>query len=262
MPPAAGYQRRMDDTDLLELAIGLAFEAGAAIMTVRARGFDVTRKADASPVTEADTAAEAIIVTALRRATPDIPVIAEEEVAAGRITEAGAAFWLVDPLDGTREFAKGLDEFAVNVGLVRNGRPVLGAVGAPAWGAVYGGIVGQGAILRDASGERAIAARRPPAEGLAVLASRHHGADGRMAEFLAGRRIASVTGMGSALKFCRLAEGAADLYPRFGRTMEWDTAAPHAVLAAAGGEMCRLDGAPFMYGKPGWENPGFVCTGL
>jgi 3'(2'), 5'-bisphosphate nucleotidase len=251
----------MDDSDLLELAAGLALQAGEAILRIRAQGFDVVQKADRSPVTAADHAAEAIIVAGLRAATPDIPVIAEEEVAAGRITEPAPQFWLVDPLDGTREFASGHDEFAVNIGLVRDGRPVLGVVGVPAAGEMFLGIVGRGAWKRSAAGESRITARMPPADGLTVVASRLHGDAARLEAFLHGRIVARTLNYGSSLKFCRLAEGVADLYPRFGRTMEWDTGAPQAVLEAAGGSVCTLDGTPLRYGKPGWENPHFVCTG-
>jgi len=252
----------MTDADLLALAADLAKRAAAAILAVRARGFDVLRKQDATPVTEADHAAEALIVDGLRRATPAIPVIAEEEIAAGRITEPGEEFWLVDPLDGTREFAQLRDEFTVNVGLVRNRRAVLGAVAVPAYGELFGGIVGVGAWKRSAAGEQAIHVRNPPPEGWHVLASRHHASDARLAEYLQGKPVASLANMGSAIKFCRLAEGAADFYPRLGRTMEWDTAAPQAVLEAAGGSVRRMDdGGPLTYRKPGWENPSFLCTG-
>ncbi len=252
---------RMDDSTLVALAAELASQAGKAILQIRRSGFDVLHKADRSPVTVADHTAEAIIVAGLRAATPDIPVIAEEEVAAGRITEPSAQFWLVDPLDGTREFAAGSDEFAVNIGLVRDGRVVLGVVGVPAADEMFGGIVGIGAWKRTAAGQMPIAARLPPAEGITVLASRHHGDTARLDAFLAGRRVARMLNFGSSLKFCRLAEGIADLYPRFGRTMEWDTCAPQAVLEAAGGAVRTLDGAMLGYGKPGWENPHFVCTG-
>jgi 3'(2'), 5'-bisphosphate nucleotidase len=251
----------MDDATLLTLAADLATRAGAAILQIRAAGFDVVRKADQSPVTEADRAAEEIIVAGLRAATPDIPVVAEEEVAAGRITAATTLVWLVDPLDGTREFAAGRDQFAVNIGLVRDGRPVLGVVAIPASGELFSGIVGRGAWKRTAVGQAAVSARTPPAAGLTVLASRHHGDTAMLDAFLAGRRVAEVLNFGSSVKFCRLAEGIADLYPRFGRTMEWDTAAPQAVLEAAGGTICTLTGEPLGYGKPGWENPYFVCTG-
>ena len=251
----------MDDTALLALAADLALRAGAAILAIRARGFTVERKADRSVVTEADRAAEAIITAGLRAAEPGIPVIAEEEVAGGRITAASPLFWLVDPLDGTREFASGSDEFAVNIGLVRDGRAVLGVVGVPATGELFGGIVGSGAWKRVAGQPMAIAARKPPAEGLTVVASRHHGSGAELDAFLGGRPVAQRLNFGSSLKFCRLAEGVADLYPRFGRTMEWDTGAPQAVLEAAGGTVCSVDGQPLRYGKPGWENPHFICTG-
>ena len=251
----------MDDEALLTLAATLARRAAAAIMAVRAGGFVVENKSDASPVTAADRAAEAVILVGLREATPDLPVIAEEEMAAGREPETGSVFWLIDPLDGTREFAAGSDEFTVNVGLVRDGRPVLGAVAVPALDELFGGIVGRGAWKETRVGRHAIATRACPEEGATVLASRHHGSDARLDEFLAGRHVASVVHMGSALKFLRLAEGAADLYPRFGRTMEWDTGAPQAVLEAAGGFVEVAGGAPLGYRKPGWENPAFFCRG-
>jgi 3'(2'), 5'-bisphosphate nucleotidase len=249
--------------ELLSLAVRLADEAAGLIREVRAAGFAVDSKADATPVTIADTRAEALIVAGLRAAAPDIPVIAEEEVAAGRITAPAARYWLVDPLDGTREFAAGRAEFAVNIGLIENGAPVLGAVASPALEELHYGIVGQGAWLRRRGGaEQRITARRPPPEGLTVMASRHYADAPELAEFLSRYKIAKLTNIGSALKFLRLAEGAADFYPRLGRTMEWDTAAPQAVLEAAGGCVLTADGAPLRYGKPGWENPDFRAWGL
>ena len=171
-----------------------------------------------------------------------------------------------DPLDGTREFAAGRDEFTVNIGLVRDGRAVLGAVGVPAYGELFGGIVGGvgkpgRAWKRTTAGEHAIRARVPPAAGLHVLASRAYATDPRLQAWLQGRHVAEVNHMGSALKIVRVAEGAADLYPRFGRTMEWDTAAPQAVLEAACGHVTDMDGRRLTYGKALWENPAFVCTG-
>jgi 3'(2'), 5'-bisphosphate nucleotidase len=251
----------MEDRALLDLAFDLARRAGETILAIRARGFETTRKADASVVTEADHAAEALILAGLRDAAPGIPVVAEEDVAAGHVAERAECYWLVDPLDGTREFSTGGDDFAVCIGLVRDHRPVLGVVSVPVAGEVFGGLLGVGAWKRGAAGETPIAARRPPRDGLAVLASRNHNDDQRLAAFLADRKVASVTQFGSAVKFCWLADGRADLYPRFGRTMEWDTAAAQALLEAAGGSVRDLAGAPFRYGKPGWENPGFVATG-
>jgi len=251
----------MDDAALLTLAAELADRAGKEIRAIRDRGFQIHRKADQSVVTEADHAAEAIILAGLRAALPGCSVVAEEEAAGGKITAATDEFWLVDPLDGTREFTGGGDDFAVNIGLVRGGRPVLGVVGVPATGEIFGGIVGLGA-WRQRNGQRSpIAARCPPPEGLTVVASRHHGDQARLDAFLGGRAVARVVNFGSSLKFCRVADGGADLYPRFGRTMEWDTCAPQAVLEAAGGSVETLDGHPLRYGKPGWDNPHFVCWG-
>ena len=252
----------MTDQDLLALAAALAVRAGHEILTVRKRGFETTSKADHSPVTEADHAAEALIAAGLREAAPDIPVVAEEEIAAGLVPEHADCFWLVDPIDGTREFAAGRDDFAVCIGLIRHGVPVLGVVGQPATGAIFGGLVGAGAWRRDQNGEQKIAARLPPADGIEVVASRAYANDKTLAKYLQGFTIAGVKNMGSALKFTLLAQGQADLYPRFGRTMEWDTAAAQAVLEAAGGTVLAADTMqPLRYGKPGWENPHFICQG-
>ncbi len=243
----------MTDQDLLALAARLAQRAADAILTVRDAGFAVERKDDQSPVTAADRLAEGIILEGLRLATPDIPVVAEEECSEGVVTAVGRRFWSVDPLDGTREFAAGRDHYTVNVGLVVDGRAHLGAVAVPAFAEVFTGIVGVGAWKRDAAGQREIFARREPAEGLTVFASRHYAGDPRLDALLAGRRVAAKHEIGSAVKVVRLAEGLGDLYPRFGRTMEWDTVAPEAVLRGAGGRVTRMDGeTPLEYGKPGW----------
>lgn len=231
-------------------------------MRVRAAGFAVAAKADDTPVTIADTQAEAIITAGLRAAVPAIPVIAEEEVAAGRVTALGAQYWLVDPLDGTREFAAGRQEFAVNIGLVRDGVAVLGAVASPALHEVHYGALGIGAFRRRQNETVRIFARRASVPGLTVMASRHYADDPALAALLAGYKIASLTNIGSALKFLRLAEGAADFYPRLGRTMEWDTAAPQAVLEAAGGCVLTTTGEPLRYGKKNFENPDFYAWGL
>ncbi|WP_426959609.1 3'(2'),5'-bisphosphate nucleotidase CysQ [Muricoccus radiodurans] len=252
----------MTDEELLDLAATLAERAAHAINAIRATGFAVDRKTDHSPVTEADRVAEALIVEGLRAATPGIPVVAEEEVAAGIAVSLAERYWLVDPLDGTREFAAGHDSFAVNVGLVAGDRAYLGAVAIPATMEIFAGVARAGiAWKRDAAGKHPIRARSLPDAGAVVLASRHHSDDPRLDRFLEGRRIAEVHKIGSAVKFCRLAEGAADLYPRFGRTMEWDTAAPQAVLEAAGGRVAAFDGAPLRYGKPLFENGPFLAQG-
>jgi 3'(2'), 5'-bisphosphate nucleotidase len=252
----------MTDNELVELAVRLVADAAVEILAVQSAGFSVQSKEDHSPVTLADMRAEKVIVAGLRAAVPEIPVIAEEEVAAGKVTAPGAVFWLVDPLDGTREFAAGRPEFAVNIGLVRDGKVVLGAVASPATDEIYYGIVGVGAWKRSPAGTVPISARAAPAEGLTIMASRHYKDDPELSRYLDNFKIASVTNIGSALKFCALAEGRADFYPRLGRTMEWDTAAPQAVLEAAGGCVLTMDGAPMGYGKQGFENPHFVCWGL
>jgi 3'(2'), 5'-bisphosphate nucleotidase len=240
---------------LLDQAARLALAAGEAILAARARGCRVLAKADDSPVTEADHAAEAIIVAGL--AGLGIPVVAEEAEAAGAGMGACDEYWLVDPLDGTREFAAGRDSFAVNIGLVRNGAPVLGAVLLPATGELFTGMVGVGAFRNGVP----ISVRAMPDSGPVVYASHHYAADPRIAAFAAHHHAARVVNVGSAEKFCRLAEGAGDLYPRFGATMEWDTAAPQAVLEAAGGSVTTADGAAVRYGKPAWRNGDFLARG-
>jgi 3'(2'), 5'-bisphosphate nucleotidase len=251
----------MTDAQLLDLAADLARRAGHAILGVKAAGFAVERKADKSVVTEADRIAEALIAEGLRAAMPGIPVVAEEEIAGGLITSATHRYWLVDPLDGTRDFAKGSDEYAVCIGLVEDGRAILGAIAVPATGEVFGGMLGAGAWKEDTGSRRAIRVRAVPPEGLTVLASRTYADDPRMVPFLAGRPLAETRPCSSAVKFCRVAEGAADLYPRFGGTMEWDTAAGQALVEAAGGRLTDTAGGPLRYGKPEWRNPDFVCYG-
>ncbi len=252
----------MNDLEILAIAEKLARQAAAAILAVRAKGFETTHKSDLSPVTEADHAAEAIILAGLRSQLPHIPVVAEEEVAGGTITAVGDEFWLVDPLDGTREFTAGRDDFAVCIGLIRHGKPALGVVAVPARGTLYAGIVGVGAWKDGPEGRHAITTRPVPKEGLAVVASRHYAGDVKTAELLATRKVAELVNIGSAMKFCLVAEGRADFYPRLGRTMEWDTAAPQAVIEAAGGVVTLVDGVtPLGYRKPGYENPHFYCGG-
>jgi 3'(2'), 5'-bisphosphate nucleotidase len=251
----------MDDTALADLALRLAGAAAAEILRVRADGFVVQNKSDFTPVTLADTNAERIIAAGLREATPQIPVIAEEEVAAGQVSAFGDEYWLVDPLDGTRGFASGGDDFTVNIGLIRRGRAVIGAVACPATAEIFFGIVGGGAWKKTNEGIAAISARTVPPEGLSVMASRHYQHDPKLAEFLSAYKIGSLSNIGSAQKFCRIAEGTADFYPRLGTTMEWDTAAPQAVLEAAGGSTLTFEGRTLLYGKPGFENPPFLCHG-
>ena len=255
----------MNDTELLDLAAGLARKAAAAIEAVKRAGFVVERKTDESPVTEADRIAEALIVEGLRAAAPDVPVVAEEEAEAGVVPEAAAAarrFWLVDPLDGTKGFAAGSREYAVCIGLVEEGRALLGAIALPATGELFGGLLEAGAWKETGDGQRRpIRVRPAPEGGIVALVSRRYADDPRLGRFLAGRRVAERRGLSSALKFCRVAEGEADLYARFGPTMEWDSAAGQAIVEAAGGAVVDLGNAPLRYGKPGWRNPDFVCHG-
>ena len=241
----------------------LVKRAGARILEIRARGFEVRDKADLSPVTEADLASEEIILPVLQTLTPEIPVVSEEAVAAGHIPDvSGGAFWLVDPLDGTREFSRGGLDFTVNVGLVRDGVPVLGVLGVPARDQIYAGAsAGSATLAENDEPPRPIAARVPAADGLVVVASRSHGDPEKLDAYLAGRSVKERISAGSALKLGLVANGKADLYPRFGRTMEWDTAAGHAILLAAGGTVETTDGAPLVYRKPDFENPHFIAFG-
>jgi len=246
---------------MLDEVCRLARLAGQAVMAVYAQPITVRAKTDHSPVTQADEEAEALIIDGLSRLTPQIPIVAEEAVAAGRIPTLGERFWLVDPLDGTREFIDRNGEFTVNIALIEHGKPTLGVVFAPALSQTYSGVAGGPATLQDSRGEREIRCRAVPPEGLTVVASRSHGDEAALQSFLAGRRVAGLRHAGSSLKLCLIATGAADLYPRLGRTMEWDIAAGHAVLGAAGGRVCDLTGAELRYGKAGFANPHFVATG-
>jgi 3'(2'), 5'-bisphosphate nucleotidase len=260
--PAIPPSREIATPQLRDAMVALCREAGRAVLEVYATDFEVHSKDDHSPVTQADERSEAVILDALRRLTPDIPVVSEEAVAAGSSPRAGALFWLVDPLDGTREFISRNGEFTINIALIQDGYPVLGVVHAPAIDRLYGGGRGLGAFVEHGGVRRPIWARRAPADGLTVVASRSHGDAAALAAFLAGMTVRETRSGGSSLKLCLVAEGEADLYPRLGRTMEWDIAAGHAVLNAAGGEVRTLAGQPLRYGKPGFENPHFVACGI
>lgn len=246
---------------LMPKLVSLIDRASEVVLEVYASDFEVTRKEDASPVTLADEAAEALILEELRSLTPNFPIVAEEAVAAGKVPEVGAEpFWLVDPLDGTKEFISKNGEFTVNIGLVHAGLPILGVVAAPARGIVWWGAMGQGAARRDAQGVRAIQARARPDRDAVAVASRSH-RDTDTDAFLVEQGITQTISAGSSLKFCLVAEGEADVYPRFAPTMEWDTAAGHAVLRAAGGKVSTRAGDPLLYGKPDFRNPSFLAVG-
>jgi 3'(2'), 5'-bisphosphate nucleotidase len=248
-----------DEKRLLEDIAVATREAGAAILEIVARGFAVERKDDLSPVTEADRAAELIILAALAKAAPGVPVIAEEEVAAGRIPAHGDTYFLVDPLDGTKEFVRGGDDYTVNIGLIADGQPLLGAVFSPARSTLHAGLIGDGAWLEDSDGRRAIQTRER-GEAITAVASKSH-FNQPTADYLAEAvGECDYTGIGSSLKFCIVAEGKADIYPRLSPTSEWDTAAGHAVLLAAGGRVDGPDGNPLAYGKQAFINRGFVAT--
>lgn len=250
---------QFDAERLVEDIAAAAREAGEAILAITRRGFDVETKRDSSPVTEADHAAEAVILAALARAAPGVPVIAEEEVAAGRIPAHDDLYFLVDPLDGTKEFVLGGDDYTVNIGLIVGGVPMLGAVHTPARGETHAGIDGAGAWLEDAGGRRPISVRPRP-EGLVAVASKSH-FNQATSDYL--EQVAPGCGyvaIGSSLKFCIVAEGRADIYPRLSPTSEWDTAAGHAVLLAASGQVSGPDGGPLRYGKPAFLNRAFVAT--
>lgn len=249
-------------TDYLRLLDDIAEaarEAGEAILEIVRQGFEVEAKRDSSPVTEADRAAELIILAALARAAPGIPVIAEEQVAAGHIPAHDDIFFLVDPLDGTKEFIRGGDDYTVNIGLIEYGAPALGAVFAPATGRLHGGLVGHGAWLDEGQGRGTIRTRRRGAQ-LTAVASKSHLNQSTIDYLAAAAGDCDYVAVGSSLKFCILAEGEADIYPRASPTSEWDTAAGHAVLLAAGGLVDGPDGMPLNYGKPAFLNRGFVAT--
>ncbi|MEC8858926.1 MAG: 3'(2'),5'-bisphosphate nucleotidase CysQ [Pseudomonadota bacterium] len=258
----------MNQTQLLEELIAVARHAGDVIMKIYATDFAVHEKRDDSPVTAADERAEAVIAAALRQMTPDIPIVAEEAMAAGKQVSPGRQFWLVDPLDGTKEFVSRNGEFTVNIALIQDGAPVLGVVYAPVTDTVFAGSEKDGAFIVDAGAKRAISVRDIPDAGAVVLTSRSHSDHDVLHKRLEGQAVADWRLVGSSLKICLIAAGEGDLYPRLGRTMEWDTAAGHAVLRAAGGRLMVLegsvtealqDGRELRYGKPGFENPNFLA---
>lgn len=249
----------MDRARLLDELTEAAKEAGEAILEIVRRGFEIESKRDTSPVTEADRAAELIVLAALARAAPGVPVIAEEEVAAGRIPAHGDTYFLVDPLDGTKEFVRGGDDYTVNIGLIEGGAPTLGVVYAPATGRMHGGIVGEGAWLDGGRGRTAIRTRER-GQAITAVASKSHLNQATIDYLEAAVGACAFVSVGSSLKFCIVAEGGADIYPRAAPTSEWDTAAGHAVLLAAGGLVDGPDGTPLRYGKRAFLNRAFVAT--
>ncbi len=262
-----GYTK--DDARLADDLCALALAAGAKALEVYATDFVTEHKGDSSPVTAADRLGEEIILAGLAVVAPDIPVLAEESASDGDIPQLGDLFFLVDPLDGTREFVNKTGEFTVNIALIKDGRPVIGVVYAPAVGKLYCGVLNDGAWLQEiddagAAGERSkIRARKAPDAGLVAVASRSHRSP-ETDDFLGVMNVSEFAAAGSSLKFCLIAEGKADIYPRLGRTMEWDTGAGQAVLEAAGGKVVvHPGGEPLAYGKEtrGYDNPYFIAWG-
>ena len=235
----------------------IARRAGDAIMAIAAP--TVLRKADQSPVTTADTAANDLIVTALTNLTPHIPVISEE--GAKDLDEPDQPFWLVDPLDGTKELIAGNGEFTVNIALIEQRKPILGVIYAPAVKRLFFSSGTEKTFQQFGNAApRRITARTVTSGSIVALASRSH-LDERTHEFLRQSDVNEIQQMGSSLKLCLIAAGEADIYPRFGPTMEWDTAAGHAILNAAGGSLTTIDGQPLRYAKPELRNPSFVARG-
>ncbi len=254
---------------LIELTC-LAHEAGGVVMRHYEAGTEARKKSDHSPVTDADEEAERHILKGLQELVPGVPVVAEEEVAAGRLPEVGMHFFLVDPLDGTKEFINRNGEFTINIAEIVNGLAVRGVVYAPAKRRLFLGETPGGAweiesgveAAPDFARAKAIKVRRAPPDGLVAVASRSH-RDKKTEEYLAHYPVKDFITAGSSLKFCLVAAGEADIYPRHGTTMEWDTAAGDAVLSAAGGRVTNLDGSAFLYGRVAdkFANPHFVARG-
>ncbi len=256
----------IDYSLLHEKLYASALEAGRKIMDIYAHDFDVTYKDDKSPVTKADEAAEKIIIRDLKDLNPQIPIIAEEQASAGNMPNVANIFWLVDPLDGTKEFVKKGTDFTVNIALIEDGRPTFGIVYAPALGRMFVAKNPETAVQMDIEegrfirNEKKISIRDIPKNGLTAVASKSH-RDEQTNAFLEKLGIKNVVSTGSSLKFCLVAAGEADIYPRFGPTMEWDTAAGHAVLNAAGGQVLNPDGTIFHYKKPDFRNGSFIANG-
>ncbi len=245
---------------MIKALSNIAREAGSAIMDVRSKGFKIKDKDDKSPVTEADIASHKVISKYLTEIYPGIPILSEEGTNISyEERRQWKEFFLVDPLDGTKEFIKDNGEFCVCIALMRDNRPVLGVIYAPTQDALFTGSIETGAhVSRNGETPKQISTI-PPAEGegLNIVGSRSHPSPD-LAEYLDKMNVAKMTPAGSAIKFCLVAEGKAHLYPRFNPTMEWDTAAGQAIVEAAGGTMYGLDGNEFTYNKENLRNPGFI----
>lgn len=251
------------DTELVSRVISIAQQAADEINSIRKTNFDIKIKDDSSPVTEADKASEVIIIQGLKKYTPSIPVIAEEEIASGIQIPVKSEFWLVDPLDGTKGFIQHSDNFTINIGLIRDHKPVLGVVACPAYHEYFFGVVNKGAWKIDKTGRIIpIHVLSPPNQQFRVLFSPRCIKNPSFEKFLKLFNTSSVERFGSTLKILRIAEGKADLHPRFSPTMEWDTAAPQAILEAAGGIIYDFNNQPLQYGKKNWRNHNFYCSSI
>lgn len=252
----------MSPDEMIDPIIEVSRQAGKVIMKYFEEGTSTKIKADGSPVTAADQEAENIIIPILRDLTPSIPIVAEESVAVGNFPKTHEnTFWLVDPLDGTKEFINRRTDFTVNIGLIKRGMPVLGVVLTPYDGLVWAGSETTGAFIENTKRNREIiSTRKPTIEKLTAVASRSHRSP-ELEDYIATLNVGESISRGSSLKFCLLASGQADIYPRLGPTMEWDTAAGHAVLLAAGGRLTNFDGTTFKYGKPEFKNGWFIAYG-
>ena len=254
---------------MLSIGLGLAKDiaaiarrAGAEIMKVYQTDFEVKTKGDSSPVTQADRIAEDLISRAISEGiTSNFPIVGEEAASEGLLPDVSStSFWLVDPLDGTKEFVNRNGEFTVNIALIENSKPVLGVVHLPVKNLTYFGFSMGSFVLKSDEPRKEISCRIKPTDGLVALVSRSHKSP-KIDTYLANHTIANTISAGSSLKFCMIAEGVADIYPRMGRTMEWDTAAGHAIVRFAGGSVRTIDGFELTYGKPGFENPHFIAAG-
>lgn len=252
----------MEYSSVLQDVIKVADEASERVLHIYQSDFKVNFKDDNSPVTAADIASHEVIVRGLRNISHDIPILSEEgESASWEERKHWRRFWLIDPIDGTKDFTQRTGEFTVNIALIENGEPVLGVVTAPAQREVFWGVKGQGAFKRDRKGVVRRIGVSEPREVKRVVASKNH-LNEETRSYLDSIGPHELIQAGSSLKFCRIAEGRADIYPRLGPTCEWDTAAAHAVLSAAGGKVIQMAGKPLRYGKENVLNPNFVALGV
>ncbi len=253
----------MSYRSMLDKISAISRDAGAAILTIyNSDDFNVEIKGDKSPLTAADRASHEVIVAGLERDFPEIPILSEEGIGIDYSERKGwERFWLVDPLDGTKEFIKRNGEFTVNIALVENGVATVGVVYVPAQDKLFAGVVGEGAYTVEGDGvAMPISVRTtPPEEGLVVVMSRSHPSP-ELAAYLEKIKVGEALPVGSSLKLCAVAEGRADLYPRLGPTMEWDTGAGQAVVEAAGGKVVTPEGKPLRYNKENLLNPYFIVS--